>query len=430
MSAKPVITTYLSYNASYMIRKKLLFFVALILLGVFLWLAPKASEPEYDCLFLVNAKYFDYRTSSYIVNKTILIKNAIIADIADATPDLALNTNCKLLDLKGAFLFPGLIDAHAHLLAVDKQKVSDWKSALELSAARPEKTRLLIGEANAKSMLLAGFTTVRDLGNSGFHLDEQLKSKMSTGPEIVTSGPGITISPSQINLKYNPKEYSLIDERTDIDQLLQNYKSHHVSWVKLYADNSGQGPLITQPLLKSVVRKARSLNLKVAIHAEYAQSIANALEVGPDSIEHFYEIPSIKIKRPTYAVLTGSAPLEKTSAPIKRLSWLKSNKFKIVFGSDAVLDFTSNFKNRGEASLSSLINLEQVGFSPAEVLLSATSTAGEMLGQPIGKIEKNYAANLVVFGSDPLLNLKNIENRNFVIFGGKIVCNNTQDCHP
>lgn len=418
-----------------MTRKKTLLFVISILFGAFLWLMLRAPEPEYDCLLLINAKYFDYRTNAYIANKTILIKTAVIADIAEANPALSLNTNCRLLDLKGTFLFPGLIDSHTHLLALDKQKVADWKSALELSAARPEKARLLIGETNSRSMLSAGFTTIRDLGNSGFHLDEQLKKTMSAGPEIITSGPGITISPSQIDLKYNPKEYTLVDEHTDIDQLFQDYKSHHISWIKLYADNSNRGPLIAQRLLKNLAYKAQNLSLKIAVHAESFKSIANALEAGPDSIEHFYEIPSTKIRNTPYIVLTDGASLEKNSsekiaAIKKRVAWLKLNNFKLVFGSDAVLDFTSDFKSRGEASLSSLINFEQIGFSPLEALLSATTTAGEMLGLPIGKIEKNYKANLVAFNSDPLMSLENIKRRNLVIFAGKIVCNNALDCEP
>ncbi|MEK6627159.1 MAG: amidohydrolase family protein [Bdellovibrionota bacterium] len=414
-----------------MTLKKPLLLVASILSGAFLWFLLKKPLPEYDCLLLLNSKYFDYKTSAYVANKTIVIKNAVIADIFDTNPALTLNTTCKLLNLKGAFLYPGLIDSHAHLLALDKQKVPNWKTALELSAARPEKTRLLIGEANAKSMLLAGFTTIRDLGNSGFHLDAKLKKIMSAGPEIITSGPGVAIAPSQIDLKHNPKEYNLVDEHTDIDLLLQNYKSHQASWIKLYADNSNKSPLMAQSLLKSLTQKARNLNLRVAIHAEYAQSIANALDAEPDSVEHFYEIPlSKKTRAATYAVLTDAAPLEKTSASEKRISWLKQNNVKIVFGSDAVLDFTSNFKNRGEASLSSLIRLRQIGLSPQESLLSATATAGEMLGLPIGKIEKNYAANLVVFNSDPLLSLENLKNRTLIIFGGKIVCDNRQVCSP
>lgn len=416
-------------------------------LGLVLWATLRAAKD--DCHLLLNSNYFNYKTNTYTANKTIILKKNIIADIVDANSIQYLGTNCQSLDLKGAYLFPGFIDSHSHLLAFDKQRVSSWRSALELSSVRSEKMRLLVGEKNATSLLLAGFTTVRDLGNSGFHLDEQLKSRISdkllAGPQIITSGPGITIEPSQIDLKYSPREYTLVSERSDIDRILQDYKSHNVSWIKLYADNSGRGSLIKQDLLETLTRKAQNLNLKVAIHAEYAQSIVNALNATPNSIEHFYEIPNFDtkpMKNFPYIVLTDyslktceNMLIEKNcknkiNSLKNRLTWLRQNNFKLVFGSDSVLDFTSNFKTRGEASLAALISLEQLGLSPLDVLLSATVTPAEMLGLPIGKIEKHHKANLVAFSSDPIINLDNIKTRTLVIFNGKIVCKKTQECLP
>lgn len=407
------------------------------------------SSSTHNCLDVINSNYFDHKTNVYISNKVIRISKNIITDIVDLNSNQHIDNNCQSVDLKGYFLYPGLIDAHTHLMAADKQTVFDWKSALEISAARPNNVRLLIGEINSKSMLLAGFTTVRDLGNSGFDLAERLKSRISDkkliGPEIISSGPGLAVGPSQINLKYNRLEYTLIDEQTDINQTLLDYKSRHVTWIKLYADNSGRTTLIKQELLRAIVKKAQSLNFKVAVHAEYDQSITNALNVKPNSIEHFYEVPKIKIglsKNLPFIVLTDysfetckRALIEKNCEDKirslkKRLRWLKYNNFKIVFGSDAVLDFTSNFKTRGEASLSSLISLGQIGLSPLEVLLSATVISAEMLELPIGKIEKNYTANLVAFESDPLVSLENLKNRIMVINQGEIVCKNINECQP
>lgn len=427
-------------------RTKALLLIAAILISFSVWRAFMLNQPH--CQALINSHYFDYATNAYISDKSIIVKSAAISDIIDANSTQQVDLNCRLIDLKGAYLYPGLIDSHTHLLALDKQRVSDWKSALELSAARPETMRLDIGAMNARSMLMAGFTTVRDLGNSGYYLDEKLKSKIdnkiSMGPDIIISGPGITIAPSQINLKINAQEYTVVDEKTDIHTLLRGYKSHNVTWVKLYADNSGQGSLITQNLLNKLTAFAQSLDLKVAIHAELSQSIINALDANANSIEHFYEIPDAQIKKIKYPFITLTESSLKTCLDLSfskscatnvkllkgRVAWLKDNGFKYVFGSDAVLDFTSNFKTRGDASLSSLISLGEFGLSPLEVVLSATAAPSMMLGQPIGKIKKNFTANFVAFHSDPLINLENLKTRNFVMFKGVVICNSQDSCEP
>lgn len=428
-------------------KTKALLFVAVILISFSVWRAYMLNQPH--CQALINTRYFDYATKAYISNKAIIVKSATISDIIDANSAQQADLNCRLMDLAGAYLYPGLIDSHSHLLAFDKQRVPDWKSALELSAARPETMRLEIGARNARSMLMAGFTTVRDLGNSGYYLDEKLKSKINdkipTGPDIIISGPGITIAPSQINLKINVQEYTVVDEKTDIYALLQGYKSHNVAWVKLYADNSDQGSLITQNLLKKLTDFAHGLDLKVAIHAELNRSIINALEANANSIEHFYEAPNIQIKKiKKYPFITLTEYSLKTCRDLSfnnscdskikllksRIAWIKDNGFKYIFGSDSVLDFTSNFKTRGEASLSSLISLGEFGLSPLEVILSATVTPAAMLERPIGKIKKNYSANFVAFASDPLINLENLKTRTFVMLSGVVACQSPRACRP
>ena len=430
-----------------MSRYKISIFIIVFFFGFSLWILFK--DKKHECLLILNSKYFDYKSGSYILNKIIVISNALITDIVDSNSFESLDKNCLSVDLKGHFLYPGLIDAHTHLLAVDRQKVVGWKSALELSAERPSMMRLFIGEKNAKSMLLAGFTTVRELGNSGQYLDEKLNlritNNISLGPEIITSGPGIAIYTSQINSNAKKEEYTIVNSQSDIDQVLLKYKSHNVSWIKLYADNSAVNSIISLDLLKSITRKAQALKFKVAIHAEYNQSVQMALLARPDSIEHFYEIPahdvSNNINTPFVVITDNSLNtcensfivnncFEKIKSLKNRLEWLRREGYKIVFGSDAVLDFTFNFKNRGDASLSSLISLTQIGLSPLETLLSATVTSADMLALPIGKIEKDYMANLVAFYSDPLINIENIKNRDLVVFKGKIVCKGSNECQP
>ena len=217
-------------------------------------------------------------------------------------------------------------------------------------------------------------------------------------------------------------------------------------WIKLYADNANHTVGIGKMLLRALTSRAHEIKMKVAVHALYKESAANALDSESDSIEHFEEIPTATglqtLKRMPFVITTDFTlktceriPLEancvtKLNLLQTRISWLKKNSFPLVFGSDSVLDFSSNFKSRGEASLASLINLSLMGLSPAEAITSATSTAAEMLGLKIGKIAETYEANLVAYNEDPLKDLNNLNSRTLVISRGFIVCKNSNECRP
>ena len=403
-----------------------------------------------SCLILLNSKYFDSTTGGYIANKTIVIRKDRISEILDSEnlqPIAVLKEQCLAVDLTGKFLFPGLIDSHTHVMALDAQRVSGWKAGMERSAARPNMTRLFIGKKNAHSMLVAGFTTIRDLGNSGAFLDSELRTQSLRAPElfpeIIVSGPGIAVAPAQIDLRFNSAEYRIIKDSSEIDTILAEYKKKNVEWIKLYADNSNKPLGIDKQLLHALTERAHKMQFKVAVHALYNETIANALESEPDSIEHFDEIPSFELPSQTprpFVVTTDFSlatceriPLnDNCSAKLemlrKRIVWLKQNNFRLVFGSDSILDFSSNFKSRGEASLASLINLAQMGLTPADALTAATATAAEMLGLSTGKIQINYIANFVAYGKNPLEDLSNLKSRTLVVSRGHVICKNQNEC--
>ena len=426
-----------------------LFIFFLLMAITFFFLSDQVAK---DCLIIRNSKYFDGDSSVYVSNKTIVIRKDKITEILGNENlqqiDILKNA-CNSVDLSGKYLFPGLIDSHTHLLAVDAQRVTDWKVALEKSAARPNMTRLFLGEKNARSMLLAGFTTLRDLGNSGNFLDFDLRTRSLNAPEffpdIIISGPGIAVAPTQINLRTNSAEYRVINEASEIDGILAEYKKRNVPWIKLYADNSNHSVGIGKSLLRTLTSRAHELKMKVAVHAIYKESVANALNSDSDSIEHFDEVPGSdlpKFKRMPFVITTDFTletceriPLDricvaKLNLLRTRLRWLQNNGFPLVFGSDSVLDFSSNFKSRGQASLASLTNLTQMGLSPAEAITSATSTAAEMLGLKIGKIQETYTANLVAYKEDPLKDLNNLKIRTLVISRGFIICKSSNECRP
>lgn len=423
-------------------------FVLFTISAATLWfLSEKSSK---NCLLLINSKYFDTTSGGFVANKAIVIQKEKISEILDSDNlqrVAVFRDQCTTVDLSGKFLIPGLIDSHTHLLALDGQRVSGWKDGMERSAARPNMTRLFIGQKNARSMLLAGFTTIRDLGNSGNFLDSELKSQSRRAPghfpEIIISGPGIAVSPSQIDLRFNSAEYQIIKDFSEIDAILVAYKKKNVEWIKFYGDNSAKPVGIEKKLLRELVERARQSGFKVAIHAIFDETIGNAVNAEPDSIEHFDEIPSIELQpqvlRP-YVVTTDFSVSTCERIPLyencpaklevlrKRIGWLKQNNFRLVFGADSMLDFSSNFKSRGEASLASLINLGKMGLTPAEALTAATKTAAEMLGIKTGSIRADYTADLVALEENPLQDLNHLKSRSLIVSRGHIVCKNLIEC--
>lgn len=403
-----------------------------------------------NCLLLLNSEYFDATTGNLVAQKSIVIQKEKISEIFDSQnlQRIAdLRKQCATIDLSGKFLFPGLIDSHTHLMAIDAQKVSGWKDGMERSAARPNMTRLFIGQKNARSMLLGGFTAVRDLGNSGHFLDNELRALSRRAPEvfpeIFISGPGIAVAPTQIDMRFNSAEYRIIKDLSEIDTILAEYKNKNVEWIKLYADNSNKAEGIEKSLLQALTERAHRLHFKVAVHALFNQTITNALASEPDSIEHFDEIPSAGLppRAPQPFIITTDFSLAtceriplsenctvKLELLRKRLAWLKQNNFRLVFGSDSILDFSSNFQSRGEASLASLIHLGNMGLNPVEALTAATATAAEMLGLDAGRIQVNYFANFVAFEENPLKDLKHLKSRSLVVSRGHIVCKNLNEC--
>lgn len=423
---------------------KIVFLFFILIFFTFKYFAHKNASTT--CTILTNLKFYDSESSNYISGKSLLINGAVITNIFEST-NLEYNNSCKVVDLNSAFVFPGLIDAHTHLLSLDSQKVTSWKQALQISAAKPTMMRLFIGEKNAKSMLYEGFTTVRDLGNSGNFLDKELNSRItqniSVGPEIIFSGPGITISPSQIDLKVNPYEYTIISNTSEVDAVLKKYIANDAAWVKIYADNSINENLISQELLSTLIQKAKEHKLKVAVHSEFSQSALLALQAQANSIEHFYEAPDrAPVSMPTspYIVITDfsldvcnnlnfqSNCNQKILSLKERLNWLKLNSYKIVFGSDGVLDFSSRFKSRGELSMASLLSLSQYGLSNREIIAAATSTAADMLELPSGRIGISKTADLIALSSDPLIDLNNLKSKALIMSKGNIVCLGVQGC--
>ena len=234
----------------------------------------------------------DVKTGKTAADQTIVIEGAKIVSIG-ATADAKIPADATRIELPNATVLPGLIDAHTHLT----MNPQFGYETLALSVPR----EALIGAKNARLTLLAGFTTVRNVGASGFSdvaLRDAINSGDVPGPRMLVSGPALGITGGHCDNNLLPSEYHAVgDGVADGIAAVQHKVRENIKYgsdvIKVCATGGvlslGDNPQHSQYTLdelKAIVADAHRLGRKVAAHAHGAEGIRWAAEAGVDSIEH------------------------------------------------------------------------------------------------------------------------------------------------
>lgn len=423
-------------------KSSLAIFCLIILTWVF-WYKYQGKEPS--CLYLRSGKVFDGLSQKYRENIDIQIDHGKITKIGPRNKPPA---ECKVLDAYSWVVVPGLIDSHTHLLLGTRKRTMDLVEIIERSLRLTENERLEMGKANALSMVRSGFTTVRDLGNSGNFIDLKLKQYLvlnpQAGPDLISSGPGLAVTPSQVGRSSD--EYRVVKSIDDIKNYVQSNSSKQLNWIKVYADNDPQVGFLGKDFLKAIISESHKIGILVALHAINKDGAKMGIELGVDSIEHFYEVPEVPFS-PKYfpsLVLTDSSQrqcaefqkftsdtlykncLNLTAARAARIQWARTKGFNIVFGSDSYVDINPN---RGQDSIEALTAFQEGGLTPFEALQTVGVNAAKMLGRSdIGKLVDGADADILVIEGDPLLSLQDLKKTRIVIKKGKIICLGQSSC--
>jgi len=384
-----------------------------------------SSAQSADKYYLIKAgQMYDSENNVFLKNKQILIKGNTIQKVGDK---LDTPQGTTVLDYGNATVTPGLIDAHTHLLF--RQGPAD-NLAFDGIMNSPE-TRALRAVGYAKSYLNAGFTAIRDLGNSEQYLDLEVRNAIERGdfpgPRMLISGPIISAMDGQLYGvpvkdfdKYSSKEYSMVSGTEEARKAVKEHIARGVDVIKITV--FGNRLVLTPEEMKAIVQAAHSERVKVTAHCDRDWAVHAALEAGVDGLEHGYGFKQSTLdtmaKRGIYLVPTdGSVDL--------RIFYLKSqnikfdeqevkNNFKqlqdrimaahkagvmIVAGSDAYSDLNLP---RGETAKYTISGYFDAGLSAADVLKTATYNASIALGMKnqIGIIKENAMADLSVFEGD------------------------------
>ena len=384
-----------------------------------------------------------------LIDQTVVIHGNKIVEVIDGFLDPEPGTT--ILDLKDQFVLPGLMDMHVHLLLeIGPQAISRrLKESSTFGALR--------GVANARKTLLAGFTTVRDLGGnpeSIFAVRDAIRARLISGPRVFAAGSPLAATGGHGDVSgVRPELMRLWASETICDGKLSCRKAtrhaikYGADWIKITATGgvlsdtaTGLGVQMTDDELVEIVSTAHNLGIKVAAHAHGTDGINAALRAGVDSIDHgtFLDKNSIKLFNSTHAYLVPTlmpghfVPLSMEGNPFftdaikaKAIQAAKRSKtgfalaekagVKIAFGTDTGV--TPHGQNAKEFSL-----MVAAGMSPTQAIRSATVVASEMLGvsDRLGTIEAGKLADLIAVEGDPLRDISMLEHVTTVIKDGRI----------
>jgi imidazolonepropionase-like amidohydrolase len=426
-------------------RYQSLLILLLFFMGVS-WAQP--APPAAKTVVVRAGRLLDVRTGKTLSNQTILIQGGKIASVGPDT-QVPGGAQAEIVDLSNATVLPGLIDAHTHITF----DPNFGYSSLAISVPR----EALIGARNARVTLEAGFTTVRNVGASGFSdvaLRDAINAGDVPGPRMLVSGPALSITGGHCDnnllpFDYHAQEEGVADGVEAVQHKTREIIKYGADVIKICATggvlSKGDDPNVAQFTLeemKAIVADAHRLGRKVAAHAHGAQGVIWASEAGVDSVEHGHlmndeAIATLK-KNGTYLVPTlylmdwqrenaAQANLpdfaKRKMEMVSEMGKMNAKKafaagVKIGFGTDAAV--YPHGLNAHEFAV-----YVKLGMTPLQAIQTATINDADLLGwsDKVGTIEPGKWADIVAVDGDPLADVTTLERVKFVMKGGEVVKN-------
>ena len=382
--------------------------------------------------------------SGMLINADILIESGVIKKVSKNIPVMS---HYEIIDLQEMTILPGLMDAHVHLTGNTDLKGHEGMSESSYLAT-------IYGVKNAKETLMAGFTTVRNVGASNYSdvaLRDGIEQKAILGPTLLVSGPPLGITGGHCDSNILPAEYEykaqgVADGPWEVRRKVRENKKYGVDLIKYCATGGvmSKGTNVnnrqyTLDEMKAIVDEAHTLGMKVAAHAHGLQGIRMAIEAGVDSIEHSSLIDQETVN---YAISKGvflamdiyvsdyilgegaKNGIPEYSLEKERIVGKKQREnFKMAFESGAKMAFGTDAgiyphgKNARQFKY-----MVQWGMTPIEAIQASTINTAELFGlNNIGEIKVSFDADIVAVIGNPLDDITLLENIDFVMKEGQII---------
>ena len=408
-----------------------------------------AQDAQGPVTYITAARMVDVETGKRVVQPLIGVRDGRIISVADRRT-ATLPAGAKLVDLGDKTLLPGLIDMHVH---IDGLAEIGGYNSLQYT----DSFWAMVAVKNARDMLHAGFTTIRNVG-SGDRNDVGLKQAIdngyATGPRIVPASYALGATGGHCDSTFLPPSLEKAQEGVaDGEQALRaevrRQRKYGAEVIKVCATGGvfsrntepGQQQL-SEAELRAIADEAHQWGLRVAAHAHGASGIKAAIRGGIDTIEHasLVDDEGIKLaaerKQPVWfsmdifntdytqaegaknGVLEDNLRKDREVAQIQRDNFRKAHKtgVRMVFASDAGV--MPHAQVGGQFKV-----MVQYGMSPLEAIQAATRNAAQALGREkdVGAIAVGRFADMIAVDGDPLTDIRQLEDVDVVIKGGDMV---------
>ena len=391
---------------------------------------------------------------------SIIVEGARITAVQDG---FASPKDAEVIDLSNATVLPGLIDCHKHL-TMHLGSGSHFQDLVTETTA----DSAFYATANARTTLLNGFTSVRDVGardTVDIALKHAIEKNLVIGPRMWAAGQiigptgGHSDDANGVAQGISSPEWSasIVDSADQARKVVREHRRSGTDLIKIVPSGGvgsvGDDPklqLMTNDEIKAVIETAHSLGMKVAAHAHGKAAIDNSVRLGIDSIEHgtyadaesfalmkehgTYLVPTVFV---AYSLLqTAKEHPERLPphivakiqviTPIIQAMFTNAHRagVKIAMGTDSFGDFRGGLTPAKE-----LTEMARLGMTPMDALAAATVNAADLIGdsQDIGSIEAGKFADIVAVSGDPLKDISELERVAFVMKGGVVYKTNGKE---
>jgi imidazolonepropionase-like amidohydrolase len=429
---------------------------SLLALIVILLVAPSAARAAPKVVIVKAARLFDGKSDRVVTPGVVVVQDGKIVAAGARVQEPA---GAEVIDLGNATLLPGLMDAHTHL---SFEASGDWKKDELDQFKRPITQAAITASVYAKRTLLAGFTTVRDLGGSEL-IDVGLRNAINEG---VVPGPRMLVAINAVSARgghcdgtagYRPgllkepgPEQGVADGPDQVRAAVRFNTKHGADVIKVCASggvlslaDKVDSPQMTQAELDALVDEAHALGRRAAAHAHGAEATKRAVRAGIDSIEHgsFIDDEGLEMMRQkgTYLVYTPvlclNERLKKAGAPpnivakATAATTAADNMFKRALAKGVRIGFGSDVAVCPHATQATqLAYMVRLGMKPLAALRSATSADARLLGvdDKLGTLEAGKLADVIAVPGDPATDVSVVEKVFFVMKDGVIHRNDSR----
>lgn len=420
------------------------FAAALLLLPA---LAP-AQDATPERTYLLAGKLLDPEDGRVRENAVVTIEGERILAVGGAETEVP--DGATVIDLSQAFVLPGLMDMHVHLAGhVDPQYFNQYFMS-------PHRA-VIGGVVHAERTLLAGFTTVRNVGSADYQdvaLRDSINAGEVPGPRIAASGPALGITgghcdSNALHHGFEERADGVADGPWAARAMVRKNVKYGVDLIKFCATGGvfSKGTIVGQTQytleeMQAIVDEARMHGRKVAAHAHGAEGIKRAIEAGVDSVEHcsFLDDEGIRMAKKAgtwlaldiynteYTLSEGEAngvPAENIDKE-RQVGTRQRESFTAAVEAGAPLVYATDagVYPHGDNGRQ-FARMVRFGMTPLQAIRAATVDSARLLGweDRVGRIAPGFYADLVAVDGDPLEDVSELENVGFVMKGGVVYKN-------